>query len=382
MLKTGLQRMMLICAATCFVMLAGCGTTSQSQGHTEPPVAKEKVLSLDEQVEELVGSMSLTEKIGQMVMIGVEGTDVNEDSLYMLHQFHMGGVVLFDRNMESPKQVGKLTEHLQHQADEKLPLFIAVDEEGGAVVRMREQLPELPSQEDIGATGEPEQAKTWAATIAELIKRMGINTNFAPVADVGFGKGRSYSNDADIVSAFVQQASRGYEAARTFYSLKHFPGIGRSTVDSHVEVSDIDISQEELLDTDLKPFRAIIGEHEPDRYFIMVSHLKYPQIDEQEPASLSKPIVTGLLRETLGYRGIIITDNLAMGAVANHNSFRELGVKAIQAGADIAMICHEYGHQQEIYLGILDAVKNGTISEERINESVKRIVRAKLRYLK
>ena len=382
MMKSGLQRMFLICSFTCFAVFAGCGTTSQ--GHTEPtpPVAKEKVLSLDEQAEELVDSMSLTEKVGQMVMIGVEGTEVNEDSLYMLHQFHMGGVVLFDRNMESPEQVGKLTEQLQHQAEEKLPLFIGVDEEGGLVVRMREQLPELPSQEAIGATGEPEQAKTWAATIAELVKRMGINTNFAPVADIGSSSGRSYSDDADTVSAFVQQASRGYEGARVFYSLKHFPGIGRAMVDPHMEVSDIDASLEELLETDLKPFQAIIGEHEPDRYFIMVSHLKYPQLDAQEPASLSQPIVTGLLRETLGYRGIIITDDLAMGAVANHNDFRELGVKAIQAGVDIAMICHEYEHQQEVYLGILDAVKNGVISEERINESVKRIVRTKLRYLK
>ena len=357
--------------------LMGCGATQEK----EKPVSAKKVLSMDEQVEDLVNSMSLTEKIGQMVMVGVHGTDVNEDSLYMLHQFHFGGIVLFDRNMESKEQVRQLTAHLQEQAGEKLPLFISADEEGGLVVRMRNQLPELPSQQEIGATGDPEQARVWAETIAKQVKDMGLNSNFAPVADIGFERGRSYGTDADTVTAFLEKAAAGYEGEKLYYTLKHFPGIGRSSVNSHVEISDIDVSKEELLETDLKPFRAIIEAHEPERYFIMVSHIRYPQLDPQEGASLSRPIMTGLLREQLGYRGLIITDDLAMGAVAKHNSFRELGVKAVQAGADIALICHEYANQQEVYLGILDAVKNGTISEERINESVRRIVKTKLKYL-
>ena len=375
------KRLLFMVLLGCFLCFTGCGEMQPKQ-QTEQPVSAERVLSLDEQVEDIVKSMSLTEKVGQMVMIGIHGTDVNEDSLYMLHQYHIGGIIFFDRNMETQEQVRNLTDHLQQQSGEKLPLFIAVDEEGGKVVRMRSQLPELPAQQDIGATGEPEQAKTWAMTIAGLIKGMGINTNFAPVADVGADRGRSYSDDADTVTAFVEQAAAGYEEAKAFYALKHFPGIGRASVDPHVEVSDIDISLEELMETDLKPFRSIIESHESGRYFIMMSHLRFPQIDAQEMASLSKPIMTGLLREKLGYRGLVITDDLAMGAVANHNTFRELGVKAIQAGADIALICHEYEHQQEVYLGILDAAQNGTISEERINESVRRIVKAKLKYLK
>ena len=379
MKKGVLYSILMGCFLTASLCMTGCGET---QEHAAPPTANGQPPSLDEQVENIVKSMSTPEKIGQMVMIGVDGTDVTEDSLFMLHQYHMGGITLFDRNMESKEQVGLLTEHLQKQSGEKLPLFIAVDEEGGAVVRMRDQLPTLPAQEEIGASWDPGQAKEWAATIGKLVKDMGINTNFAPVADVGFDRGRSYGNDPDTVATFVDQACKGYEENKVYFSLKHFPGIGRGMVDSHIEVSDIDISMDELLASDLKPFRTIIESHEPDGYFVMVSHLKYPQIDPQEPASLSKAITTGILREKLGYKGIIITDDLAMGAVANHNSFRELGVKAIQAGADIALICHEYSNQQEVYLGILDAVEKGIISEERINESLRRIVKTKLKYLK
>ncbi len=338
--------------------------------------------SIEDQVDALVDSMTLQEKIGQMVMIGIEGTDVNKDSLFMLHQYHIGGVTLFDRNMESRDQVKRLTRNLQEEAEEKLPLFIAADEEGGAVVRMKDQLPELPSQESIGASGEPVKAQEWAITIGDIMKGMGINTNFAPVADTGFSGGRSYSNDPDVVASFVDNAVQGYEKTGVFCALKHFPGIGRSVVDSHMDVSDINIAREELLASDVKPFQKVIDSHEPTGYFIMVSHLKYPQIDPAEPASLSKTIMTGLLRETLGYDGVIITDDLTMGAVAKHNSYRELGVKAVRAGADIALVCHEYESQQEVYLGLLEAVEKGVITKERIDESVKRIVKAKLIYLR
>ncbi len=377
MKKRAVFTALLGCLLIACTLHTGCGEIKENMIKPGPAAP-----SLEDQVNALVESMTLQEKIGQMVMIGIEGTDVNEDSLFMLHQYHIGGITLFDRNMESREQVKRLTGNLQDKADERLPLFIAADEEGGAVVRMKNQLPELPSQESVGASGEPYKAQEWAITIGDLLKGMGVNTNFAPVADTGFSGGRSYSNDPDVVAAFVDHAVQGYEKAGVVCSLKHFPGIGRSVIDSHVEVSDIDISREELLASDLKPFQKIIGSHEPSGYFVMVSHLKYPQIDPAEPASLSKTIMTGILRETLGYEGVIITDDLTMGAVAKHNSYRELGVKAVQAGADIALVCHEYGPQQEVYLGLLEAAEKGIISKERIDASVKRIVKTKLIYLK
>lgn len=342
---------------------------------------KQENLTIDEKVDKIVASMSQTEKLGQMVMIGIQGTKVDDDSLYMLNQYHMGGVILFDRNMESPEQVKQLTSDLQAQSNEKVPLFIGIDEEGGDVVRMAEKLTPPPSQKEIGATGDIEQAKTWAIKTAKSLKDMGINVNFAPVADVGSNDKRSYSTDANTVIDFVRAATKGYQQENIIYSLKHFPGIGKGKVDSHVDSSSIDVAKEVLMAEDILPFKTIIDENDPNDYFILVSHLKYPALDEEYPASLSSKIMTDLLRNELGYKGIIITDDMEMGAVANHNDFRSIGVKAIKAGADIVLVCHEYQHQQEVYLGLLDAVNSGEISQERIDESVKRIIKVKLLHL-
>lgn len=342
---------------------------------------KQEKLTIDEKVDQIVESMSQTEKLGQMVMIGIQGTKVDDDSLYMLNQYHMGGVILFDRNMESPEQVKQLTSDLQAQSNEKVPLFIGIDEEGGDVVRMAEKLTPPPSQKDIGATGDTEQAKTWAIKTAKSLKDMGINVNFAPVADVGSNDKRSYSTDTNTVIDFVRAATEGYQQENIIYSLKHFPGIGKGRVDSHVDSSSIDVAKEVLMAEDILPFKTIIDENDPNDYFILVSHLKYPALDEEYPASLSSKIMTDLLRNELGYKGIIITDDMEMGAVANHNDFRSIGVNAVKAGADIVLVCHEYEHQQEVYLGLLDAVNSGEISQERIDESVKRIIKVKLLHL-
>lgn len=342
---------------------------------------KQENLTIDEKVDKTVESMSQTEKLGQMVMIGIQGTKVDDDSLYMLHQFHMGGVILFDRNMDSLEQVKQLTSDLQAQSNEKVPLFIGIDEEGGDVVRMAEKLTPPPSQKDIGATDDTEQARTWAIKTAKSLKDMGINVNFAPVADVGSNDKRSYSTDANTVIDFVRAATKGYQQENIIYSLKHFPGIGKGKVDSHVDSSSIDVAKEVLMAEDILPFKTIIDENDPNDYFILVSHLKYPALDEEYPASLSSKIMTDLLRNELGYKGIIITDDMEMGAVANHNDFRSIGVKAVKAGADIVLVCHEYEHQQEVYLGLLDAVNSGEISQERIDESVKRIIKVKLLHL-
>lgn len=346
----------------------------------EIPIAQQN-LTIDEKVDKIVASMSKTEKIGQMVMIGIQGTKVDDNSLYMLHQFHMGGVILFDRNMESPEQVKQLTSDLQSQSNEKVPLFIGIDEEGGDVVRMAEKLTPPPSQKEIGETGDIEQAKIWAIKTAKSLKDMGINVNFAPVADVGSNDKRSYSTDTNTVIDFVRAATKGYQQENIIYSLKHFPGIGKGKVDSHVDSSSIDVTKEILMAEDIIPFKTIINENKPEDYFILVSHLKYPALDEEYPASLSSKIMTDLLRNELGYKGIIITDDMEMGAVANHNDFKTVGVNAVKAGADIVLVCHEYQHEQDVYLGLLDAVDNGEISQQRIDESVKRIVKAKLLHL-
>lgn len=338
-------------------------------------------LTIDEKVDKIVASMSLSEKIGQMVMIGVHGTDITDDSAYMLNQYHIGGIILFDRNMRSIEQVKTFTNNLQKNANQKIPLFIGIDEEGGNVVRMKNALTPPPSQYEIGITNDTEQAKKWAIKTSQSLKEMGININFAPVADVNSNDTRSYSGDHNVVTAFVKAAATGYEHENMIYSLKHFPGIGKGKVDSHFESSMIDAPKDILLSDDIIPFKTIIKENNPENYFILISHLTYTDLDNEKPASLSKKIITDLLRKELGFSGIIITDDMEMGAIANHNDFRTVGVKAVKTGVDIVMVCHEYEHETDVYLGLLDAVNKGEISLDRIDESVKRIVRAKLLHL-
>ncbi len=365
----------LLTAALCFLSL-GCGSSAQQ---SVAPTAKEK--TLDEQVDDIVNSMTTTEKVGQMVMIGIQGTEVSDDSLYMLHQYHMGGVILFDRNLQSAEQTQKLIADLQEQSEQKVPLFIGVDEEGGPVVRGKSFIAPPKSEQAIGQTGKVPRAEESARETGEKLKKLGFNVNFAPVADVGNYE-RSFSPNAKQATKFVKAAAQGYEEARMMYVLKHFPGIGRGTVNSHDDISSINVSKDELMEKDIVPFQSIIEERQPEDFFVLVSHLKYPSLDAQNPASLSKSIQTDFLRGELGYSGLIITDDVEMGALAKHYSFRELGVHAVEAGSDIVLVCHEYPHETDVYLGLLDAVNDGTIPMERVNESVRRIIKAKLLHTK
>ena len=349
------------------VIVCGCGSTVAKKVDAEPM----------DPVEEILQSMTLAEKIGQMVMIGVHGTEINDDSRYMLTQYHIGGIIFFDRNLETRAQAKSFAADLNKAAAGKVPLFFAIDEEGGIVSRMRHEITPPPSQEEIGRSGDSSLAYRYANSVAQDLKSIGVNVNFAPVADVGSRDTRSFSDNENVVADFVDAAARGYEDAGIFYCLKHFPGIGLGQVDSHVEVSTIDASRATLDSIDLLPFRKNIAAHDNSKFMVMVSHLKYSALDAENSASLS-PAVMKILREDLGFNGVIITDDLEMGATANHNTFREVGAAAIKAGADIALVCHEYPHETDIYLGILDAVERGEISENRIDESVRRILKMKL----
>lgn len=352
---------------------AGCG-----QGADK---AAEKPQTLDDKVDAIVANMSYKEKLGQMVMIGIHGTELTDDAKYMLSQYHIGNIILFDRNLQMAEQTVKLTADLQQAASDAgqpVPLFIGIDEEGGPVLRGKGFIEPPPSQRVLGAAQDTVAAESWARKTGEQLRKLGINVNFAPVADLGAASERSYGADPEQATKMLKAATQGYEESHVIYALKHFPGIGRGTVDSHQDVSAIDISREELRNTDLKPFQAIIDRDTDDDFFVLVSHLKYPQLDAKNSASQSRAIITDLLRGEMGYQGLIITDDLEMGAVAKHGSFRQLGVNAVKAGADMVMICHEYEHETEIYLGLLEAYENGELDKGQIDASVKRIVKAKL----
>ena len=376
-------KMVLCCVCIIAVLLGGFYYSSRGDSGEEENLGTEKIIespdmSLDEKVEAIMASMSKTEKLGQMVMIGIQGTDVTEDSLFMLHQYHIGGIILFDRNMRSKAQVANLNKKLQDQCNEKVPLFIDIDEEGGTVSRMKDDLIPPPSQRSIADSGDSNEAYKSAYNIANELKNMGFNVNFAPVADVGNGE-RNFSNDDNNVAQFVRAAVDGYSHAGMVCALKHFPGIGRGKQDTHVDSVVVNEDFNTIYNSDILPFRNVISNQDLDNYMVMVSHVTYPSFAGNTPACVSPVIMKDILRKKLGYQGIIITDDLEMGAIANYYGFDRIGVEAVKAGADIVLVCHEYQHGADVYLGLLEAVEAGEITQEEVDNSVRRILKYKLK---
>ena len=374
-----------IVAATMIGALAlttGCGLhnpfTSKAEPVTYESVAQSE-LSPEEKVDKLVANMSDADKVGQLLMIGIHGKTLNDDAKFMLNEYRVGGIILFDRNMESKNQVKSLITDINKTSKSAglTPLFIGIDQEGGAVARMEDQLIKVPPAEELGK--EPiEQAVSLAKQSGTELKDLGFNINFATVADLGLTYGRSFSTNPDDVVRYASAVGKAYDEAGLWYSYKHFPGIGKTDVDLHADTSVVPVSKETLLNEDTKVFVDLIKQSKPNTYAIMVSHAMYPQIDADHPSSLSKAIITDWLRKDMGYNGVVITDDMDMGALAKHYTFGDMAVQSILAGSDILLVCHEYEHMQEAYNGLMKAVKDGRISKERLDESVKRILLMKM----
>lgn len=374
-----------IVAATMIGALAlttGCGLhnpfTSKAEPVTYESVAQSE-LSPEEKVDKLVANMSNADKVGQLLMIGIHGKTLNDDAKFMLNEYRVGGIILFDRNMESKDQVKSLITDINKTGKSAglTPLFIGIDQEGGAVARMEDQLIKVPPAEELGK--EPiEQAVSLAKQSGTELKDLGFNINFAPVADLGLTYGRSFSTNPDDVVRYASAVGKAYDEAGLWYSYKHFPGIGKTDVDLHADTSVVPVSKETLLNEDTKVFVDLIKQSKPNTYAIMVSHAMYPQIDADHPSSLSKAIITDWLRKDMGYNGVVVTDDMDMGALAKHYTFGDMAVQSILAGSDILLVCHEYEHMQEAYNGLMKAVKDGRISKERLDESVKRILLMKM----
>lgn len=374
-----------IVAATMIGALAlttGCGLhnpfTSKAEPVTYESVAQSE-LSPEEKVDKLVANMSDADKVGQLLMIGIHGKTLNDDAKFMLNEYRVGGIILFDRNMESKDQVKSLITDINKTGKSAglTPLFIGIDQEGGAVARMEDQLIKVPPAEALGK--EPiEQAVSLAKQSGTELKDLGFNINFAPVADLGLTYGRSFSTNPDEVVRYASAVGKAYDEAGLWYSYKHFPGIGKIDVDLHADTSVVPVSKETLLNEDTKVFVDLIKQSKPNTYAIMVSHAMYPQIDPDHPSSLSKAIITDWLRKDMGYNGVVVTDDMDMGALAKHYTFGDMAVQSILAGSDILLVCHEYEHMQEAYNGLMKAVKDGRISKDRLDESVKRILLMKM----
>lgn len=364
-----------LCVMFCVTFaLAGCASALK-----ETPPEQDVALTTEQKTEKILSQLSDAEKIGQLMMIGLSGTEVDADARYMLTEFSCGNVILFDRNLQTPEQVRTLNDEIKKTIRRQTGLipFIGIDQEGGQVMRMRAYLPAMPSAEALGSES-PDEAKNWAIDTGNALKDLGFNINFAPVADLGSAYERSYGTDADTVICYANAVISGYEEVGIATTLKHFPGIGKVKTDPHIDGDTVDLSEEEWRQEDGRPFQALIHETNPLHTFVMVSNVTFPQFDATNPACLSSAVMENLLRKECGYVGIILTDDMEMGAMSKHYSFEEMGVRAVEAGADMLLVCHDYGHAQEVFNGLLKAYRKGGLLKEKVDNAARRIIRVKL----
>jgi len=328
--------------------------------------------------------MDTAQKIGEMFLAGFEGQTVNKDIEELITKHHVGGVILFARNIKSIGQVAKLCDDLQalRKTVSKTPLFIAVDQEGGVVQRIMDVVTVLPGNMAIGSVGDPDCAYAAGRITAIELGFLGINVNFAPVLDVSNNPDnpstgvRSFGGDPDKVAELGKQMIIGFQEFGLIGCAKHFPGKGNVSVDSHLDLPLNASKKETLRSCELKPFVAAIDAHVG---MMMTAHVMYPELAENKilPATLSRNIMTGLLRAELGFTGVLITDDMEMGAIAKYFTVEESAVKAVAAGVDIVMVCHTLAKQREALAALRNAVDAGTIPAGRIDESLSRIAALK-----
>jgi len=325
------------------------------------------------------------EKIGQMLLFGWK-TDAQADAL--VTEFAAGGVILMGRNIGTPAETSAQIAHLQSLArqNEMPPLFVTVDQEGGRVQRLGPpRYPKRPSQREIGTAAAPHTARTAARDIGTELKSLGFNWDFAPVLDVDSNPhnpvigDRAYSSDPQTVAALGVAAIAGFQNDAGILACgKHFPGHGDTDTDSHFALPAIRRTRAALDAVELVPFHAAI---QSGVAAIMTAHILFPAFDPTLPATLSPAILTGLLREELGFSGLLITDDLEMKGVADGWGAPEAAVLAVEAGADILLCCHEWGTQRAIHTALLVAVQTGRLTETRLDESYARIAAAKAKWL-
>lgn len=327
-----------------------------------------------------IAAMTLPEKIGQLLYIGLVGNDVSTNQ-QIIGDLLPGGLILFSRNLTSLDQtVAALTAYRQNAAL-PLPLFVGTDQEGGRISRLPSAwATKFPTAQLVGQ--HPDAAEALARAMGDELVALGFNMDFAPVLDVNSNPknpvigDRSYGATPDVVWNAAQQVMAGLQAAGVIPVVKHFPGHGDTSVDSHLELPVIAADQDVLERRELLPFQNAVAAGAP---VVMVGHLLVPAFDPEHPASLSSAIITGLLREEWGYQGLIVTDDMEMGAIAQ-DDIGEAAVRAVAAGADMLLVCHTYSKQQAVRDALLAAVQSGRITEDRINQSLTRILKLKDQY--
>lgn len=334
--------------------------------------------------------LSPQRKIGQLFFIGLPGSKLDEQTSELLEKISPGGICLFSRNIKEAVATRKLLD----QTREILAIepFLAIDQEGGLVDRLRRIITPMPSIKNLTKNSTTDDVEKLGVLTAEILRILGFNMNFAPVVDViderrekfvnglysrGFGKSKE-----DVINLAGKYLDR-LQTGGCLATIKHFPGYGATEVDSHEELPQVNLSSDELFENDLVPFQRLIAEK--DISAVMVGHAAYPKTDLQEkdadgrflPSSLSYNFVTKLLRGQLNYQNLVLTDDLEMGAIVKNYGMGEAAKMAIKAGNDQLLICANIGAINEAFDTICKAVESGEISMERINESLSRIEKIK-----
>ncbi|MCR5587719.1 MAG: glycoside hydrolase family 3 protein [Lachnospiraceae bacterium] len=397
-----------LCLSLCVTSFTGCGITDyfsdvknkifgtdEKKGGSGGAVAKDRyeipVEDASEKAIKFVENMTIEQKVGQLFSVNLEllapssgdyyeHRRINDEMKESLLKYKVGGVILFSRNIYRRKQTIKLIKRLQNNSE--IPMFIMVDEEGGEVQRIGSN-PDMKTTsfrtpEEIGENEDTDYTYEMGNIIAKDIDDLGFNVNLAPVADVNTSEfnyeigSRSFGSDPDKVSEFVVNFVKGTHDANVCATLKHFPGQGSSSGDTHVQSVNIDSDISELRDNDFKPFIAGIEELVD---FIMISHISVSKVTEsKEPASLSELIMRTILREELGYNGIIITDAFDMSSITEYYDAGDAAVTSIKNGSDIVLMPENL---DEAYNAVLDAVESGKITEEELDEKILRIITTK-----
>lgn len=404
----------LIALLLCAVMLcafSSCGNAPEKPNENEQTAAPESTQAEKNETqpaqeaakspaEKILENMTLEEKVGQLFMLdpGMLTNDFNtsqatQQALELTEKYNIGGFIFFKPNIQTPEQTRRLIADLQ-----SAPLikpFFGVDEEGGIVSRIGSN-PEMgmkkqPAMEKIGASGDSSLAYQVGSELAEGLKGFGFNLDFAPVADVNTNPdnpvigSRAFGSEPELVAEMVAQEVIGMQEGGVSACLKHFPGHGDTATDTHTGFASVSHDAQRLREVELVPFKAGI---DAGADMIMVAHISLPNVtDNDEPASISPKIVNGILREEMGYNGVVITDSMVMQALYDKYTFAQASVLSLKAGVDILLFqtpgTNDRGTPKEqfeaAYRAVLTAVDEGELTEERINESVLRILELKLK---
>ena len=372
-----MKRNRIIICLLLLLFLVGCSSSKEKKN-------MDNLTGIDKKVEEQLNKMTLDEKIGQMMIVFYHSTSMDNTLKKSLEEVQPGGFILFADNITNYEDTLKFIKDVKSTA--KIPMFMSIDEEGGNVQRLyylkEDDITYIPYMQEVGNKNDLELTKNVGKVLAEELRVFGINMDFAPVIDVYsnpnntvIGK-RAFGSDKELVAKHGMALANGLEENGVIPVYKHFPGHGNTAVDSHFALPVVDKTKEELLDLDLYPFKEVIKN---GAKIIMIGHLAVPSITgDNTPASLSKKLITNFLKEELGYNGLVITDALNMGALTNYYSSDEICAKAVEAGVDILLMPTA---SRKCLASVKSAIAKGDIDEERIDESVRKILKLKYEYL-